>query len=76
MNVNKLYKAVGEIDDNILIDVDQYICQQKNQLKSEHKMNVISSRTRHNRIRRFFRTVAAILVVALVLVSPRGWQWR
>ena len=72
MNANKLYNAVGEIDDDILIDTEQYIFGQKNQLRSAHKMNVISSRARHSRSRRFFRTVAAILAAALVLVSSAG----
>ena len=72
MNATKLYNAVGEIDDDILLDTEQFIRRQKKERGSARRRNGISVSAGHTRSRRFSRAVAAVLAVALLVVSSTG----
>lgn len=72
MNAAMLYDAISDIDDDILIDVEQFICQQNKQGGLDHNMKVIPVNAWHNISRWVSRAVAAVLVAVLLLVSATG----
>lgn len=72
VNAAMLYDAISDIDDDILIDAEQFICQQNKQGGLDHNMKIISVNAWHNISRWVSRAVAAVLVAALLLVSATG----
>lgn len=69
MSAKKLYDAIGEIDDDILIDTEQFIYQQSNSGRRASRVPVGPGHGRNDRIS---RAVTAILAAALAIVFVFG----
>ena len=69
MSVKKIYDAIDEIDDDILIDTEQFIHQQSNLGRRESRVPVGPG---HGRNDRSSRAVTAILAAALAIVFVFG----
>lgn len=69
MSTKKLYDAIGEIDDGILIDTEQFIHRQS---KSGRSVNRVSAGSERRRTNRLSRAAVAILAAAMAIVFVFG----
>lgn len=69
MSAKKIYDAIGEIDDDILIDTEQFIHRQNN---AGRGVNRVPAGSAHGRNDRSSRAVTAILAAVLAIVFLLG----
>ena len=69
MSAKKIYDIIGEIDNDILLDTEQFIRRQKN---SERGTNGNSSGVGRNRGHRLSRAATAVLAASLAIVIAFG----